>query len=654
VKKTNYIRKLTTYFVLCCLSLSSLLFYFPGNTVLSAAGGPSLEILAPEEGGELDTALVAFTGRISDDLTPPEKITFKVYEILAGNEEPLNITDTGDFTSEKNGDYGEWTYSREFTNGSHTLQFRVEDEDANSTDVQFSFTVNQPTTGPSDESDTATPDEPSTEVSGTETEDEEEGSTEEEALSEEEDTESVPRPSVVSLNILPNGVGPLPAEDMTNVPVNAAIEMIVRESGDLIYSTEPLIVTSSGGKTINSTEATSGIGPEGNGGDDRITFTPTEALEYSTTYYVFVNPAITNDQGGRIHQRFVKFTTAPLIPSNEIHGNFGNNTNSCANCHSTHNGNDEKLLGGKYGAETARNLCMSCHDGTNGAPIPDHYNTQNQHFNYTEDLEATYSCTSCHNPHTSWTADNPNKLKGHPETTYRKQGTAAGISTDFSLCLQCHDGEKAVDIKKYYEEEALFAESGHNIIAEDGTALNGQLTCADCHETHGSDNLMLLKGNLGNAPLTEADKFKAIGTDWTIENERNFCLKCHNGSTELYGKNPIYKGDIDYHLDTEETCSYCHGTGDDITEQMRSAAHGPKKLIAEEKEKLEEPADKDKLESEEPTATDELEPEGYNQQLSDQQLDEASSSEGAEKETQESSPTKVPEEVAKLEESFDD
>ena len=46
----------------------------------------------------------------------------------------------------------------------------------------------------------------------------------------------------------------------------------------------------------------------------------------------------------------------------KTHGNFQNNTNSCANCHSTHNGSTPQLLmkSGEY------ELCMSCHDGTMG------------------------------------------------------------------------------------------------------------------------------------------------------------------------------------------------------------------------------------------------------------------------------------------------
>ncbi|MGM0902842.1 MAG: cytochrome c3 family protein [Bacillota bacterium] len=588
MKKTNYIRKLTTYFVLCCLSFSSLLFYVPGTTVLSAPGDPTLEILTPEEGTELDQALVTFTGRISDDLTPPEKITFNVYEILADTEESLDITDTGEFTVVNNTGSGDWMYSREFSQGSHTVLFRIEDEDSNRTEVQISFTVIQPPIVPSDDPDTSTKqDGINTEPIAVETENESDNNTEVETLSEEEEVEiaPVPRPFVVSLNILPNGVENskdfLTAEDMTNVPVDAVIELIIKESGDLNYKDEPLIVTSDQGTTIKSTESSAGQSPEKKDGEYRITFTPTANLEYSTTYYVFVNPAITNGQNGRIYQRFVKFTTAPVAPSHEIHGNFGNNTNSCANCHSTHNGNDEKLLGGKYGADTTKNLCMSCHDGTNGAPMPDHYNAKNQHFNYTDGLEATYSCTSCHNPHTAWTEENPNKLKGHPETTYKKQGTAKGISTDFSLCLQCHDGGKAVNIKKYYVEDTLLAESGHKITAEDGTSLNGQLTCADCHETHGSNNLKLLKENLGNAPLADENKFKTVGAEWTVENERNFCLKCHNGNTELYGKNPVFNDQTESHQDTAKSCSSCHGAGEDIKEQMRSAAHAPKRFIVE-------------------------------------------------------------------------
>ncbi|KKK38805.1 hypothetical protein WQ57_07460 [Mesobacillus campisalis] len=610
MKKTNYSQKIISYFVICCLSFSSFLYYFPGTKALSAPGDLLIEIHSPQEEATFESAKAEFAGLISSEGTPPESLTFNIYELQEEPAEPVAITNEGQLDLVYKERYAEWSFSKEFADGQHTILLVLEDESSNKAEILHTFTV-QATVAPSPVQEEPAADavhEPATAVTEEEAttvpekeaaaEDKEAGAetglgtipettagTEEEKDETNEQTVQVPRPYALEMNILPNGESDrsrsMPAEDMTGVPADSSIEVLVKESGTLTFPEESLILLSPAGKPIASKERAFGLLPVKKDGIYRIVFTPTEMLDFSTTYYVFINPAITNDGKGRIFQRFFKFTTAPKVPSHEIHGNFSNNTNSCANCHSTHNGNDPKLLGGKYGADTAKNLCMACHDGTGGAPMPDHADASNQHFAYSGGLEATYSCTTCHNPHTGWDKDNPNKLTNHPATAYKKQGTATGIAADFSLCLQCHNGSKAADISKYYKESALLEESGHNIAAEDGTPLNGQLACADCHETHGSNNLKMLKENLGNAPVADKNKYKTTGTGWTIQNEQSFCLKCHDGGTELYGKKAAYNKELKEHQDESASCSSCHGTGSDAKEQMRSAAHAPKKLKLE-------------------------------------------------------------------------
>lgn len=109
------------------------------------------------------------------------------------------------------------------------------------------------------------------------------------------------------------------------------------------------------------------------------------------------------------------------LGTQRTHGNFQNNTNSCANCHSVHNGENDMLLM----KEGATELCMSCHDGTmgfynvtapSGAGV---FDTTNSHLSVSmhnvgaglkvstapgafkntsiDELE----CSSCHNPHGS-------------------------------------------------------------------------------------------------------------------------------------------------------------------------------------------------------------------------------------------------------------
>ncbi|WP_045518206.1 cytochrome c3 family protein [Neobacillus niacini] len=258
------------------------------------------------------------------------------------------------------------------------------------------------------------------------------------------------------------------------------------------------------------------------------------------------------------------------------------------------------------------------------------------------ELKNADSCTSCHNPHSGWSKENQNLLKdhyvykhkeAHPEKgletltvdsletscitcheddaiydrskypdvvhevfSYNKSITTEGaISTkindpnfqtinDYSLCLRCHNTDKNKNIEKYY----LQTNSGHYFtIPEgkqtnvDGSKLNGPIPCAECHDTHGSNNIKLLREQFGN--IKTEDTFNKSEGDWIPSEERDFCLKCHNKSIEIYGRAAEYKeingdGDIIGHRSIEDKdvrCSTCHG-GESKT--FIEAAHSPGKL----------------------------------------------------------------------------
>ncbi|WML54727.1 cytochrome c3 family protein [Neobacillus sp. PS3-12] len=388
----------------------------------------------------------------------------------------------------------------------------------------------------------------------------------------------------------------LSAEDMTQVPVNDIIRVAVRNSGTITNPSHLLEVSSASGDKITGTQKLVTITAVGNGVNEYVfTFTPDPAnlLQPGTSYYVYLNPGFTNDDGNRIIPRFFKFTTISLntqyqFESNEyrqpdvIHGNFSNVTNSCDYCHGVHNGSNDMLQGGKFG-ENSDNLCMACHDGTNGTPMPDKYNSTNQHAQ----INDSSSCTSCHDPHSDWSKDNPNHINRISNTTaqtynYKKASTSTGTADDFSLCLSCHDGTKASNIKQYYANSTYTSQSGHKITAtgDSGSTLNGQLPCAECHETHGSTNMKMLRDKLGNIQITDnTKKFTSSGTTWDAANERNFCLNCHSDSKELYGKTanlPLADGSgnaITGHQQSDtQGCSSCHGG---TSHSFIEAAHAP-------------------------------------------------------------------------------
>lgn len=331
---------------------------------------------------------------------------------------------------------------------------------------------------------------------------------------------------------------------------------------------------------------------------------------------------------------------------NNPHGNYSLTTNLCANCHSTHNGINASLEKNIYQyvddsgtsqelpSDPSKSYCMVCHDGTMNAPIVDGIEKKYQHnnpVNYSEDgnehnaLKQTDSCTSCHDPHQSWIEENPNLLKGHDlykskdkdeaktidsldvtcgachddnatikiedyekplhkDLLYKKSITSTGDLDDYSLCLRCHNTDKQINIKQYYEQ----TNSGHYFKMEtgketnvDGSKLNGSIPCAECHETHGSNNIKMLRENLGNTKTKKA--FNKTGGAWKPSEERDFCLNCHNESKEIYGRTAKFNKKTDDgeaiighrpEEDKEERCSSCHG-GESKT--FIEAAHSPKK-----------------------------------------------------------------------------
>ncbi len=258
------------------------------------------------------------------------------------------------------------------------------------------------------------------------------------------------------------------------------------------------------------------------------------------------------------------------------------------------------------------NSCTSCHnphlEWTEDNPnlLKDHYVYTHNEAHPEDGLETPTvdsldnSCDSCHNyiDFSQISAD-----KGKQETlAYKKSLTAKGTISnkltdstlktisDYSLCLRCHNPEKSVKDSKPtdIETDYLNQNSGHNFVLpadkqtqRDGSMLSGPIPCAECHETHGSNNLFNLREILGNNPtLPTADQFKTVGTVWNEENERNFCLNCHNKGTEIYGKKAAIDKAISGHQDSDSrACSECHSdqtkSYSTFREKSRSAAHAP-------------------------------------------------------------------------------
>lgn len=210
---------------------------------------------------------------------------------------------------------------------------------------------------------------------------------------------------------------------------------------------------------------------------------------------------------------------------------------------------------------------------------------------------------------------------------YKKNISAIGIYEDFDLCLRCHNlntknkYSKIADIASYYNNlteetkknyetnpELSYSDreftsdemqfSKHIIKAQDGSPLAGHLPCAECHDTHGSNNIKQLNTSLGHSNIksfTAEDKNETEPDSQVVKvniggkeiefkllsdkKERDFCLACHSdGKTAVYGvEGKKYESTRPEHTAyPSEPCSFCHGRGANKVERALSAAHAPK------------------------------------------------------------------------------
>ncbi len=333
-----------------------------------------------------------------------------------------------------------------------------------------------------------------------------------------------------------------------------------------------------------------------------ISFKPDTPLKAGVKYSASVNPVLSDAAGNYIYPRTWSFTTGGAGAAENPHGNYLGNVNACANCHAPHRAGAARLVEPRDTRYTdVDDYCNACHDGT-AAPVP--YNWQSQ---YRHDFQVSIagvtgisSCTACHTPHVPRTEENPNLLQDyyyfdhndptnpffpdsseqemcelcHPGTIvqdprvqyiryrYDKWHTSTGAPSDYSLCLRCHDGSNAFNIASYYN-----GPSRHSLKAADGSYLDGGLPCSDCHNTHGSQNLKMLKEELGH---NRTQLFRTESSIWDAATERRFCTSCHNNITELYGITAGFVYAVPGHEESStEPCSSCHGG------TPAAAAHAP-------------------------------------------------------------------------------
>ncbi|OLS37845.1 cytochrome c3 family protein [Bacillus sp. MRMR6] len=313
-----------------------------------------------------------------------------------------------------------------------------------------------------------------------------------------------------------------------------------------------------------------------------LKFDPVSDLEQSTTYYLMFNQRLitgteeetttfffTDNSGNKVFPIIKKFTTVSSIvqdgtndPANwerNPHGYYTNNVNTCSNCHGTHNTTKSKLERPNFQSiqtnTMANNYCLVCHDGTVAAPFPDSsdyvsdysdpenaINPQRRDIISNHDViegehsSSAGSCTSCHNPHLTWSEDNPNLLKDHYVYKHNLEllweGQPVGkIDSRIRLCEECHD--RSTKDYKIGAEQVIFT---HNpeVTWEDkpvGTIDSNNRQCAECHDRR------LYRYNLEEIPVEfehntgDLLEGKVVGK---IDSRITLCEECHYNRTRVY------------------------------------------------------------------------------------------------------------------------
>lgn len=180
------------------------------------------------------------------------------------------------------------------------------------------------------------------------------------------------------------------------------------------------------------------------------------------------------------------------------HGGYTATTDACAGCHRAHTASGAKLLV----ANDTTSLCKSCH-GTTGAGA--NTNVDDGLYLSSRDDAAANGNVGAGN-----TPDNATLLGGG-FLFYKTQATTSSHDVSGTATAAWGNG------------------SGRGSTA----ALSTALTCASCHDPHGSPNYRIIKETInGVAGLSVAQVDEGAAKDYDTENwgagQSNVCAACHS------------------------------------------------------------------------------------------------------------------------------
>jgi len=210
----------------------------------------------------------------------------------------------------------------------------------------------------------------------------------------------------------------------------------------------------------------------------------------------------------------------------------------CESCHgpgkehAENEGDKSKIINPKKAeARQANDACLSCHSGDAALYWR---GTTHESFNL--------SCTSCHEVHKPWLAD-----KGLKQQKLN------------DLCLSCH-----TDVRK-----SLHQRSSHPM-------KDGQMSCASCHDPHGSPEEKSIAALSVNEKCYECHMEKRGPFLWEHMPVRENCMTCHTAhgsnntkllstpaprlcqSCHLFGHHQTVAGDSGRMWNINRSCVNCH------------------------------------------------------------------------------------------------
>lgn len=214
-------------------------------------------------------------------------------------------------------------------------------------------------------------------------------------------------------------------------------------------------------------------------------------------------------------------------------------TSACDTCHGTAAGVQQaKALWGSEG----RVDCATCHNGEdpaqiNGAtapPVSDFWTTSghgNTQGFASGNPGAGLACETCHNPNAPHIgASANNRLRAEP----------------YALCLSCHGAGGSASVKVNTHGNTHFAFRFQDKF---------QVDCIECHDPHGTSNLLMIRSDIRGNPITFTARSGANSFDEPDDNNADdLCATCHTRTT--HNRQPSNRAETPHFEGVD--CTTCH------------------------------------------------------------------------------------------------